>query len=508
MDRFTRKCLVDRKIVQELIAKSSFNNISQKLKVGKRRIKKIYKLAKDFGYLDGTPMPEYPKGIFNYETEQNLPTSKTDELLLEHLTWIKERREVGWHLITIFEELPIKVGQSSFYRFIKRHKIDQDRERSRCRVKVVSEIINEPGEALYLDWGKLRDIIDPLTGKKRTIWFLAGVMGFSRYMMVRIVFDNKTETTLCAIESMINEMGGSPHRLISDNPKCFTLEASKFEPILNPAFERFCEHYNSIPEMLPPRDPKKKGKVERIVPYVRRLFESFSEWTTLEAAQDFMDSKVKIANQRTHGTTKLRPVDVFLEKEGSELHILPSTSFELETYHEGKVRRDGHVRFQNKYYSVDKEFYDKKVFIIGTKNIVKIYHRGELLETHNKVTNKFQSKSTKTHHLEPYEQIIKDGKIYLEKAKKIGPSTTELIEAILLKGRGFIDTRKIWGILSLDKSYPLEKIDQACKYALELEELSYRVVEAELRRREPETKNIATSKRNNKYTRSMSEYLQ
>ena len=51
------------------------------------------------------------------------------------------------------------------------------------RKRVVPEIISEPGEVLQLDWGKLRDVIDPKTGKKRTLWAFVGIMGFSRYMM-------------------------------------------------------------------------------------------------------------------------------------------------------------------------------------------------------------------------------------------------------------------------------------------------------------------------------------
>ena len=44
MNRFTRKCVVDRKIVESLILKKSFNEISRTLKVGKRRIRTVNNL--------------------------------------------------------------------------------------------------------------------------------------------------------------------------------------------------------------------------------------------------------------------------------------------------------------------------------------------------------------------------------------------------------------------------------------------------------------------------------
>jgi hypothetical protein len=506
MNRFMRKCVMDRKIVLHLIQNKSFNKISKLLKVSKTRVKKVKALAEKHGYLSGTELPSFPAPLFSYELASNsLAVSDVDAELLEHKEWIKERRGLGWHFVTIHEELPVKVSSSSFYRFIKRHKIDVDFSNSKARQKVVGEIIHAPGEALILDWGKLRDVIDPVTGKKKTVWFLAGVLGHSRYMMVRLVWDNKTETTLRAIESMFNEIGGVPKKIISDNPKCFSLIASDYEPLLNPAFARFCSHYKTTPEILPPYDPVKKGKIERLVPFTRRIFESYGEWSEINIAQEFMDEKVKIANKRTHGTTKRRPCDVFLAEEANELSILPGIDFKIEQYAQGKVRADGHVRFKNKYYSLDKKHIGSEVFIIGDDQVVSIYFNGLLLETHQVVKNPAQSKSTKKHHLEPYEQIMTDGQYYLKKARDIGVHTEKLIEAILLSGQGFVDTRKVWGILSLDKSNSKERIDDACKMALECNLLGYRSVLSFLNLK-PEDKSEIKKSSENKFIRDINEY--
>ena len=170
MNRFMRKCVMDRKIVEQLIQKKSFNKISKQLKVSKVRIREIFDKANELGYLDQNPLPPYPEALFDYKEQSDKgPVSDVDKELLKHLNWIKERREAGWHLITILEELPqttVEVTKSSFYRFIKRHQIDQDKEHSRCRSRVIPKIIHEPGESLILDWGKLCDVIDPKTDKK------------------------------------------------------------------------------------------------------------------------------------------------------------------------------------------------------------------------------------------------------------------------------------------------------------------------------------------------------
>lgn len=506
MNRFIRKCAVDRKIVELLTLKKSFNKISKELKVGKKRIRKVNDQALKFGYLSGTPLPAYPQAIFDYKDDPLLgPVSDIDLALTEHLEWIKDRREAGWHLVTVWEELPIKVNRSSFYRFIKRHEVDIDPERLRCRVRVVPEIVHQPGESLILDWGKLCDVIDPDTGKKRTLWFLVGVMGFSRYMMTRLVWGNSVEETLDALQSMFNEIGGVPVKLTSDNPKCFATVASNYEPILNPAFERFCNHYGTIAELLPPRDPQKKGKVERVVPYVRRLYEAHGDWQNIEESQRYIDRKMSIANERKHGTTKLRPIDVFVQNEASVLKELPAIGYSIEEYHMGKVRKDSCVRFRNKYYSVSVDYTGSDVFIIGGKDTVEIFFKGNLIESHSRVKSPHQSKSIKKHHLKPHEQIMQDNDYLLDKAKKIGPNVKEMIEKILLRGLGFVDTRKIWGILSLDKDYKSDQVDKACRYALECDQLSYRGVLRFITIMPREEKLIKKST-GNKFTRDPIEY--
>jgi len=510
MDRFMRKCALDRKIVQHLILNKSFNQITKELKVGKRRVRKVYDHGKKLGYLDGTSMPKFPQPIFEYKDVSTGNKSPYDDLLLLHKKWILEKLESTWKLITIFEELPIdktnlSMSYSTFLRFLKRHNFFELSGRSESK-RVVPEMLHDPCEVLQLDWGKLRDVVDPATGKKKTLWAFVGVLGFSRYMMVKLVWDNKTETTLAAIEEMFNEVGGVPKKIVSDNPKCFSIVASKYEPILNPAFERFCSHYEVVPEILPPRDPKKKGKVERSMPYVRRLYEGHGTgWDGIEESQVYLNKKVIFANERKHGTTKLVPLDVFLQQEATALKELPATCYDLEEYHIGKVRKDGHVRFRNKYYSVEEKYHGEEVFVIGNSKRVEIYYKCNLIETHNKVTSPHKSKSTKEHHLKPWEQIAKDSKQYIEKAEKIGPFVKQFISEVLMVGNGFVDTRKVWGILSLDKDHSKEKIDLACKYALEIESLSYQTVRSFLKISPSKKFNLKNNIKN-KFIRSTDEY--
>jgi hypothetical protein len=471
---------MDRRIFELLFLGRGVKSICKELKVGKDRVREVREKAKALGFLDGSaspplaPHPLFPDSIDGRE----LKTSEHDRVLLSLKDWIVERLITGWSPITVFEELPvIGVGRSSFYRFMERHSLSKLASGAR-RHSLIAPIIHEPGEALILDWGKIRDVFDPKTQTKRALWAFIGVLGFSRYMMVRLVWSNDSLSTFDSLERMLQEIGGVPDRMTTDNPKCFALQASKYDPLLNPAFQRFAAHYDFKIECLPPADPQKKGKVERIVPFARRIFEAYpQDFVSLKNAQEYMDRKVGIANCRRHGTTTLKPIIVFTEKEKTALKPLPALACEKEQVCYPTVRRDGFIRFANKYYAVSDDNIEQEVVVLATQTKVSIYKRGELLEVYDRITDTYQTHAIKDHLKKQWQKIEENNLHYLEHAQRIGPDVSRLIHIFLTRGEGFIDTRKIWGILSLEKKYPKELINNAVRVALELGELSSRYVE-------------------------------
>lgn len=509
---------MDRKIVELLLQGKSNREVMRLLSLGDRRVRRLRALAEEYGYVGRepkVPLPPYPEPLFPDGPDgRESKGSEANTLILSRKEWITERLSAGWHPITVFEELGLPIGRSSFYRFLHRHGLCEFAENR--RVRVVPEIVHRPGEALLLDWGKLRDVIE--NGKKRTLWAFVGILGYSRYMMVRLVWSNDTQTTLSAIESMLCEIGGVPERVTSDNPKCFALEASPYEALINPAFERMAAHYGMQIECLPPSDPQKKGKVERPMPYVRRLYEAHGmEWLGIEESQQYLNRKLVLANERKHGTTRMKPIEQLLTVEVASLKTLPALAYEPEEVSEGRVRRDGHVRFDNKYYSLDEKFIGKTVLILATKSRVSIYWDGRLVEIHDRIaaTDALHSKSTKVQHLKPWEREMRDSSLHRKRAQAIGPDVDRFVLAILSQGSGFVDTRKIWGVLSLDKSYTHAQINEACRQALELGTLSYRTVRGLLRLLPaqpspapgPDTKQtVAAQPTANKFARPMSVY--
>ena len=163
---------MDRKIVERLIEGKSQNEIMTEFHVGKKRVRRARAEAERAGYFSGAPLPPFPEAVFPDPIDKRTQkVSDNDVLLQPHLEWIKDRLQSGWQPVTVWEELSVKVGRSSFYRFIERQGIDRIGESFRHK----PEIIHEPGEALLLDWGKFCDVEE--NGKKRTLWAFVGVLG-------------------------------------------------------------------------------------------------------------------------------------------------------------------------------------------------------------------------------------------------------------------------------------------------------------------------------------------
>lgn len=499
----TRMHMIDRKIVEQLLAGKSNRAICRDLGAGFRRVTKIKRLATEIGYLDGSvPIPPYPEALF--DESKRLPGLASDpELaLLPHMAWIADRLSGGWHKVTVYEEInsKAKVARSSFYRFLERHQLGVKATVDR----VVPEIVHQPGEALLLDWGHLCTVRCPETGRKRMVWAFVGVLGYSRLLTVRLVWTNSVEVTMAAIEDMLLELGGVPSRITSDNPKCFALEASKFQPLLNPVFEMLAAHYGFVIECLAPRDPEKKGKVERPVPFVRRLFEAHGEWQGIEEAQEYINKKIDIANERKHGTTGEKPITRFHEVEKSALRELPPLRFEHQEIAEPKVRQDGHVRFKGKYYSVGEGLRGEDVLVLGNARIVKIYRKGKLLCVHDRVTSRTHSKSTKEEHKKHWERTFADNRHLLQLAAQIGPSARALVEVVLATQHGFVETRMVWGIIQLAKIYSNNDVNDACAISIETHSYSYRAVKRVLESTSLPIKH--EEKRDHTFTRPMNEY--
>lgn len=145
------------------------------------------------------------------------------------------------------------------------------------------------------------------------------------------------------------------------------------------------------------------------------------------------------------------------------------------------VRKDSHVVYENKYYSVDPKYVGKLINITEHDKYLLFYCRRILIESHLKIIGNLRNQSTKPEHLKPWQETLLPQSVYRYAARQIGENCDRLIYTILQKGQGVVDNKNIWGIINLKKEYPKSAVDESCKYAFMASTLTYRSVIVYLR---------------------------
>ena len=164
-----------------------------------------------------------------------------------------------------------------------------------------------PGEQAQADWAYCGRFTDP-HGTTVPIYACVIVLGFSRLLFVEFTTDMTLATLMRCHQNAFAVFGGCPKTILYDNMKQVKLAPGEF----NPLFVDFAQHYGFVPKTHRVRRPRTKGKVERMVHYVKDNFlagRTFTDLLDLNThARHWLDHT---ANVRIHATTNQRPIDLW-----------------------------------------------------------------------------------------------------------------------------------------------------------------------------------------------------
>ena len=231
----------------------------------------------------------------------------------------------------------------------------QPQKHARQRLTVRFE--TPPGQQAQADWAYCGRLATA-DGQPVSIYVFTMVLSFSRMLYVEFTTSMKLESLLRCHLQAFEFFGGWPATILYDNMKQVKLDSAQW----NPLFLDFAHHYGFVPHTHAVRRPRTKGKVERMVYYVKDNFlngRSFTDLPDLNAqGRGWLDHT---ANVRLHATTGQRPLDL-LPKEG----LLPLASlapYRLCPQVARTVDWEGMVHFARSRYSVPPEHAGHKVLV-------------------------------------------------------------------------------------------------------------------------------------------------
>jgi transposase len=304
-----------------------------------------------------------------------------------------------------------------------------------------------PGDTAQVDFGKGPEIIDQHTGEVQKTWFFVMVLAWSRHMYAELVTDQSIETWLGCHRRAFEHFGGVPAVCSVDNLKAAITRACYHDPQVQHAYADYAEGYGFIIAPCPVADPKKKGRVEAGVKYVKNSFAPLRTFRDLvDANAQLMQWVMSVAGTREHGTTRVAPLTRFAQTEKALL----------------KSR-----------YSAPHTLVGKELDVRLSEGTVRLYHQHTLFATHPRLSHPGQ-RSTLDEHLPPEHIAFKmrDPQWCLKQSEQIGDYCHALIERLF--ANGIVERlRAAQGVISLRKRYGDVRLNAACRRALAFENIGY-----------------------------------
>ncbi len=440
--------------------------------IGRKKAKEVRRIAQGHGWLDSShPLPD-DAALAEVLGSHSSPVPSTS-LVLPHQQEVSGWWKEGIAGTTIHQALVRKYGFQGSYSAVRRYLAGL--EEVHPQVTTVLEFA--PGEAAQVDFGTGPTITDVYTGEVFCTWVFVMTLAWSRHQYVEVVRDQKVATWLGCHRRAFEWFNGVVAKLIIDNPKCAITRACYHDPEVQRAYADCAEGYGFLIAPCPPRDPKKKGRVESGVKYVKRNF------LPLRAFRDLSDANRQArewvlgpAGNRTHGTTFEKPLSRFAETERHLLRPLPDIPPELATWAQVKLHGDCHVQFEKCRYSAPYRLVRRRLWLRASQTTVRIYHDTEMVAVHGRLF-KPGSRSTVEEHLPPEAVAYKmrDPQWCLKQAEGVGPACKALIEA-LFAHRVLDNLRAAQGVVGLVKTYGPSRLEAACARALAFDSPLYKTV--------------------------------
>lgn len=207
----------------------------------------------------------------------------------------------------------------------------------------------KPGKQAQMDWGILK--YKDKKGRICKIACFVMILGYSRMRYVEFSRRCDEASLLRCMVNAFEYFNGVPDTVLTDRMKTVVISSDHGRPVWQETFERFAAEMGFVPKLCRVRRPQTKGKVERLVHFVRDSFMAGRRFTDFGDLQAQVIAWCDEVNHRVHGTTGERPVDLWRDE---QLNALPSASV-LSSYQweERKVARDCFISFNGVRYGVN-----------------------------------------------------------------------------------------------------------------------------------------------------------
>lgn len=452
-----------RELLRRLRAKQSVRAIRNATGTSRKAIARYREIAELRGWLGDGPLPELAEieiALKELAPASSLPPQPFTAAPFENV--ITRLRQQGVEMKAIHQRLQDDHGYTGSYSALWRFV----RKMEPCEPTAFVRLETPAGQQAQVDFTAAGTKIDPASGKLRKAWCFVMTLSCSRHQFAVLVFDQKITTWLRCHRQAFEHFGGVPRQIVIDNLKAAITKAVMYDPVIQRSYREFAEHYDFLISPCRPRTPEHKGKVESGCHYVARNFlAGRADETITDANKALLRWVMEVAGRRTHGTTRQRPLEAFLQVEQATLLPLPQVAYDMGVWRQCKLHPDCHIVFDGAYYSAPHRLIGKVLWARSNGVTVQIFHEHQRLATHD--WGKPGTRRTIQDHYPPDKvaYLMATPQYCRNCARRVGPACAALVEQ-LLNERPLDRLRSVQAIIRLTEKFADQRLERACARAL------------------------------------------
>jgi len=347
---------------------------------------------------------------------------------------------------------------------------------------VVIPVDTPPGEIAQVDFGYVGKLWDPEARRVRKAWVFVMVLGWSRHFFARIAFDQTIDTWLSLHVDAFHGFGGVPKTIVPDNLKAAVVRAAfgvDGAAVLNRSYRELARHFGFRIDPAPIYSPEKKGKVENTIGYAKSNFFAARGEADAGLLQAELDRWIsEIAGQRIHGTTRRRPLEVFMATERTVLMPLPAKAWSPCTWREVRLHRDCHARIEHALYSAPWRLIGKLLLARLHGRSVELYWEDTRIAVHERA-GPGERRTIEEHlpaHRSAYRHRTRE--YWEERAEALGEDVLIYVRECFDSDDVLSKLRTVQAIVTLLERHPVERARATCRRARFYGNYEYRAVKA------------------------------
>ena len=315
------------------------------------------------------------------------------------------------------------------------------------------------GEQAQVDWAHFGKLT--IGRAERPLMAFVLVLSYSRYPFVRFYLGASLPSLIRGHVEAFSVLGGTAKVLLYDNMKSVVLERRRDAIRFHPTLLELAAHYRFEPRPVAPARGNEKGRVERLIRFVRGSFFQARRFRDLDDLNDQADEwcQSRAAERPCPEDPQRTVADVFAE-ERAHLIELPDYPFPCEERVAVSVAKTPYVRFDANDYSIPHHYVGRSLTVSASLETVRILDAGAVLATHPRSFDRAQQVEDPAH-IEALERHKRSARKHraTDRLHHAAPSAKALFAAAAQRhhhlgvlARGLIELLNAYGPVALERA--------------------------------------------------------